>query len=123
MKDLKSKKIIERAIRFIKENANKDSQRLGSAIIEELKLVENFADIKIHYLKTETEYYQAVKRGEKLFELRKNDRDFRIGDFIYLEETVNGVKTGKYLEPKKIKYILKNCRKYGLKKGYCILNW
>lgn len=30
---------------------------------------------KHHYLKTETEYYQAVEEGIKRFELRKNDRE------------------------------------------------
>ena len=33
-----------------------------------------------HHLKTETEYYQAVEQELKKFELRKNDRDFKIGD-------------------------------------------
>ena len=34
-------KAIKRAINFIKENANEDSKRIGSAIIEELKSVKN----------------------------------------------------------------------------------
>lgn len=76
-----------------------------------------------HYLKTETEYFQAVERGEKKFELRKNDRDFKKYDMIYLEETVNGVKTGRKLNPVEIQYVLKDCLKYGLCEGYCILNW
>ena len=76
-----------------------------------------------HYLKTETEYYQAVERGEKKFELRKNDRDFKKYDMLYLEEVVNGVKTGRKLDPVEIKYMLKDCAKYGLCDGYCILNW
>lgn len=76
-----------------------------------------------HYLKTETEYYQAVERGEKKFELRKNDRDFKKHDMLYLEEVVNGVKTGRSLPPVEIQYVLKDCTKYGLCDGYCILNW
>ena len=76
-----------------------------------------------HSLKTETEYYQAVERGEKKFELRKNDRDFKKYDMLYLEEVVNGVKTGRSLPPVEIQYVLKDCAKYGLSDGYCILNW
>ena len=76
-----------------------------------------------HYLKTETEYYQAVERGEKKFELRKNDRDFKKYDMLYLEEVVNGVKTGRRLPPVEVQYVLKDCAKYGLCDGYCILNW
>ena len=76
-----------------------------------------------HYMKTETEYYQAVERGEKNFELRINDRDFKKYDMLYLEETVKGVKTGRKLPPVEIQYVLKDCVKYGLCEGYCILNW
>ena len=76
-----------------------------------------------HYLKTETEYYQAIERGEKKFELRKNDRNFKKYDVLYLEEVVNGVKTGRSLPGLEIQYVLKDCTNYGLKDGYCILNW
>jgi ParB family transcriptional regulator, chromosome partitioning protein len=76
-----------------------------------------------HVLKIETEYYQAIERGEKKFELRKNDRDFKKYDMLYLEEVVNGVKTGRRLPPVEIQYVLKDCPKYGLNDGYCILNW
>jgi len=75
-----------------------------------------------HYLKTETEFYQAVENEEKKFELRKNDRDFKEYDMIYLEEVVNGIKTGRSLEGKEIKYIFKGGL-YGLQEGYCIINW
>jgi len=30
-----------------------------------------------HYLGIETEYFQAIERGEKKFELTKNNRNFR----------------------------------------------
>ena len=75
-----------------------------------------------HYLKTETKYYQAVEKGLKKFELRKNDRNFQIHDMLYLEETVNGIYTGRKLQPMEIKYILQG-GKYGLEEGYCILCW
>lgn len=39
-----------------------------------------------HYVKVETEYYQALERGEKKFELRKNDRDFQKYDCIYFNQ-------------------------------------
>ena len=32
--------------------------------------------VQHHYLKTETPFWQAVEKGEKKFELRKNDRDY-----------------------------------------------
>ncbi len=39
---------------------------------------------KHHYLKTVEPYFSDVKKGLKLFEVRKNDRDFQVGDIIYL---------------------------------------
>lgn len=75
-----------------------------------------------HYLKTETEYFQAVNNNQKHFELRKNDRNFQLYDIIYLEETVNGVYTGRSLPPIEIKYILHG-GKHGLEEGYCVICW
>jgi ASC-1-like (ASCH) protein len=39
-----------------------------------------------HYLKTWPEYFEAVKKHEKKFEIRVNDRDFRKGDILILQE-------------------------------------
>jgi hypothetical protein len=75
-----------------------------------------------HHLKTETEYYQAVEKGLKTFELRINDRNFQVGDMVYLEETVKTTYTGRKLPPKEIKYIMFG-GKYGLDKDYVILQF
>ena len=40
----------------------------------------------IHELKIYPEYFEAVRNGTKRFELRKNDRDFRAGDYLALNE-------------------------------------
>jgi ParB family transcriptional regulator, chromosome partitioning protein len=73
-----------------------------------------------HDLKCETEYYQAVDNGKKLFEVRKNDRNFQDGDFIWLHEVVNGIPTGKKIGPAKITYILKGPQ-FGIAEGYCVM--
>ena len=75
-----------------------------------------------HYLKCETEAYQSVERGEKKFEVRNNDRDFKKFDMVYLEETVEGVRTGRISPPLEIQYVWLG-EKYGLGKNYCIFNW
>ena len=49
----------------------------------------------IHELKTIPEYFEAVIKGEKLFEVRKNDRPFKKGDILALNEFQNGYYTGR----------------------------
>lgn len=38
--------------------------------------------MKLHYLKIKAEYANAKLRGDKPFEIRLNDRDFRVGDVV-----------------------------------------
>ncbi len=40
--------------------------------------------MKIHYLKIEQKYLDEVTAKRKTFEVRKNDRDFKINDVVYL---------------------------------------
>lgn len=40
----------------------------------------------IHELKTEHQFFEAVVDGSKTFEVRENDRDFRVGDYLALNE-------------------------------------
>ena len=44
---------------------------------------------KIHYLKIEPQYYKEVFLGHKTFEIRKNDRDFKVGDDVILQEYIS----------------------------------
>jgi ASC-1-like (ASCH) protein len=39
-----------------------------------------------HDLKIHPEYYKAVVTGKKTFEIRKNDRDYHVGDKLFLNE-------------------------------------
>ncbi len=40
----------------------------------------------IHELKTWPEYFEPVFTGKKTFEVRKNDRNFKEGDSLFLRE-------------------------------------
>jgi len=42
----------------------------------------------VHELKTDDTVFQAVWRGDKTYEIRVNDRDYKIGDQLVLMETV-----------------------------------
>lgn len=76
--------------------------------------------MKIHDLKIDPVYYKAVLSGSKRFEVRKNDRDFKIYDILLLREYDRNKNnyTGKEIR-KKIYYILDN-PEY-LREGYIIL--
>jgi len=41
--------------------------------------------MKVHELKIAPKYYEAVKCGDKRFEIRLNDRDFKKGDIVVLK--------------------------------------
>lgn len=51
----------------------------------------------IHALKTLPEYFEAVRQNKKTFELRKNDRDFQVGDYLALNEWDGEKYTGRSL--------------------------
>ena len=83
----------------------------------------NIALMKTHLLKTKSEYFNQVQLGVKKFELRENDRNFKVGDKItLLEIDENKITTGKKITDLEIKYILHGgC--FGLSPRYCIINW
>lgn len=50
----------------------------------------------LHQLKILPQYFEAVLSGNKTFEIRKNDRNFQVGDQIELNEyTAENGYTGK----------------------------
>lgn len=73
----------------------------------------------IHSVKILPKYYRHLAYSKK-FELRKDDRDYQVGDILELQEYENGVYTGR-TSRYEICYILRNCPEYGLMEGYCIL--
>ena len=73
-----------------------------------------------HELKILPKYYNDVVAGKKNFELRKNDRNFQVGDILVLKEW-SGDYTGRKIEAE-VKYILQDCPEYGLDEGYCIMS-
>lgn len=42
-----------------------------------------------HELKTDAKVFEAVKLGEKTFEIRKDDRAYAVGDLLILRKTVH----------------------------------
>lgn len=73
---------------------------------------------KIHELKLGATFFGDVAAGVKNFELRKNDRGFKTGDGLRLNEIKDGAETGRYIDADII-YMLEDYT--GLAEGYCIL--
>lgn len=79
-----------------------------------------------HELKCWPAPFQAVKRGEKTFEWRKDDRDYQVGDTLRLREwgpTIGHLTdahryTGDELH-RRVTYIIREG--FGIPPGYCIM--
>ncbi|MDR2866228.1 MAG: DUF3850 domain-containing protein [Methanomassiliicoccaceae archaeon] len=72
----------------------------------------------VHELKIKPEYFLAVRSGHKKFELRKNDRNFKIGDELILCEWDENGYSGEKVRCR-IEYLLKGHD--GLGEDYVIL--
>lgn len=74
----------------------------------------------IHQLKTLPEYFEAVRKGDKTFELRENDRDFKVGDYLALNEWDGEKYTGRS-QLVKVTYILDPNEVMTCEDGFAIL--
>ena len=73
-----------------------------------------------HEVKILPRWFEDVKSGKKNFEIRKNDRNYQVGDFIELKEWDVGGYTGRSVK-RNIEYIYQGDGIYGLSEDYCIL--
>lgn len=80
-----------------------------------------------HVLKTWPSFFQSLKSGDKNFELRRNDRNFKVGDTLLLQEfnpRADALEqyTGEELEFT-ITYLLKGTQvvDFGLDKDFVIM--
>ena len=77
--------------------------------------------MKVHSLKVWPKYFDAIKEGLKKFDVRLDDRSFRKGDALFLEEYLpkEGFFTGRALL-RKVTYVLRG-GKFGIEEGYVVL--
>ena len=81
-----------------------------------------------HDLKTIDIYFDAVRRGEKTFEVRRNDRAFQKGDILNLRKidakgfavSPPGSSYGYDQIQKRVTYVLQGGQ-FGIEPAYCIL--
>jgi len=83
--------------------------------------------MKVHNVKSWVEYFAMVVAGVKTFELRKNDRDYKVGDIVELEEFRPHVGTYTGRKQKiEITYLIDgsdNVGMDGLRRGFCIFSF
>ncbi len=92
--------------------------------------IEQVRESVTHELKCHPEPFQAVKRNEKRFEFRKDDRDYRVGDNLHLREWMpgsgwdnDGGNEGDYTGDechRRVDYIIREG--FGIPNGYCIMS-
>lgn len=85
---------------------------------------------RVHRLKTLPEYMYRVHSGQKTFEVRRNDRDFQVGDILALEihyppdhhdrESRNNFGGTVWQINAKVTYVLPGGQ-FGIEPGYCIM--
>lgn len=75
-----------------------------------------------HDLKVQPVFFGPLCDGTKPFELRKNDRDYKVGDVLRLREFDPATQsyTGTVCE-RRVSYVLANAADFGLKDGYAVL--
>lgn len=76
--------------------------------------------MQIHKLKIKPEYFNDVISGKKKFEVRYNDRNFKVGDLVVLEEFKNNRYTNRFINCE-ITYILDDPGY--LKENYVVLGF
>ena len=74
----------------------------------------------IHELKTWPKHFDLIAKGQKPFELRKNDRGFKVADILMLQrfDPEKGVYTGAEIQAVVLS-VLENFT--GIESGYCII--
>lgn len=77
--------------------------------------------MKTHELKTWPDPFQAVWDGAKTYEIRTNDREFKVGDLLHLREydPATGSYTGSFLM-RAVSYMTLG-GEWGLPPGLCVL--
>lgn len=76
----------------------------------------------IHELKTWLGFFQDVDEGTRTFEVRHNDRNFKVGDILHLREfePISGHYTGREVW-RVVTYVMEGGQ-FGIEEGYCVMS-
>ena len=73
----------------------------------------------LHELKVWGSFFDALMVGTKTFEVRRDDRGFKVGDYLRIREWVEGEYSGRELT-KRVTYMLEGGA-FGLEAGHVVL--
>ena len=76
--------------------------------------------MKVHELKIQHQYCIQIIVGGKSFEIRKNDRNFKVGDILHLRETNDG--TEEYTGFEMFVEVIHTHEGLGLEEGYVCMS-
>lgn len=124
----KSEKRTEKRVPKIMENVVETGESVPKIMEDVVEIEKDVPEISENVIETEAkvthqiklvaEFFDDAAAGRKSFELRKNDRNYKEGDVLEMEEVKDGKKTGRKCS-KRIVYMMENFE--GLEDGYCIL--
>lgn len=108
----------EEQAKIDKQTAKKLQEMADEKKMEKLPSDRGPREAQVHEVKIGAEFFEDVVYDRKTFELRKKDRDYRVGDWLLLKEFKAGEETGRECK-RYINYILEDYT--GLVDGYCIM--
>lgn len=72
-----------------------------------------------HYIKINPRYFIPIEHGEKTFEVRYNDRSYKVNDILHLREYADGEYTGRQIDAE-VTYLLDDNN--FCKEGYVVMS-
>lgn len=75
-----------------------------------------------HHIKCWSEFFQYIIDGTKTFEVRFDDRDYKVGDYLMISETKRGdhMPTGRHIKVK-VTYLMRG-GKFGVADDYVVMS-
>lgn len=84
---------------------------------------------KLHIIKTEEVYFDAIATERKTFEIRENDRNYQRGDIVIFvcgtDDSAIKFERGQLWTMAWIKYVLRGeeAERFGVEKGKCVFGF
>lgn len=117
-KKTEEQKYNEKQAKIDRETKKKLEEKEDEAIMNAPLPSEQLLNGDTYEVKTAPSYFEAAMASKKLFELRKNDRNYQVGRKLLQKEFKDNEYTGRKIL-QEITYLLEDYT--GLEDGYCIL--